>query len=770
MAQEDSISNPQSIAQNDNDVVSWSQIKPIPWSQMRSAYRSNDFTNIDNTNRFNASLSSLERAIRQNTDAVSVLGTRMFGVEQMLSTMVTMQNQRWEQQYRNNEENQLEHANDNGSGHGSGGGSGGGGGNGGRSGGGGGGSDDDKPDKMEKPTILGTIGGGLKHLAGTLPLIAGGVEAANLFGHIAQDQHDRDHTTKPSFMDGIAAEATDATKIAVRGSIGAARSGAHMVGNLWHALAGSAAGRATSKAVKYFKGNAATAAAMSALDLGDSYERFTHGDMTGGAIDLGAAAAPWAGMLIGGAGGTLTDEVDGPAGTVGGAAGGLAAGSWAQFGLEQVNTFRDAPNWFGWDNPFYSGYHPFIDNKPGTPTNNNMPGISSKPPSGGYTDSKKVVEIIGSGPNYLIVRLADGSVVKREGKNSRPWRTNNPGDLDYHPWENKFGAIGGDYNGSPHQLLANHHNAVFPDFASGQAAQRELYFGNDRRHPQYRNMTVRDAVYMYAPPNENDTAWYLQEMIRRVPGITAETRLGELNPQQQEQFLKAADEIETGGSSGRETLIKPPAFQGIATLGGPANQKGGGGQPPLKDATAMTGYVNPAIKNLMGNINSVPGGVKYISSVNDAYHRKNVPNSKHTKGLAFDFVLDDPSKHTQATQYLQKMLSEQGVHFLVNDEYDPSKRSKSTTAPHIHVQFNSEQDAARFMASQSTPHQQPVTVGTNLFQHSRPSSGPQSVVVQNFGQFASAGSGNMGATAIPGMPSDLPPSGYQTSDLFTNFL
>ncbi|OTG94988.1 phage tail protein [Acinetobacter sp. ANC 3832] len=83
-----------------------------------------------------------------------------------------------------------------------------------------------------------------------------------------------------------------------------------------------------------------------------------------------------------------------------------------------------------------------------------------------------------------------------------------------------------------------------------------------------------------------------------------------------------------------------------------------------------------------------------FTAFNDKYHQGT--SSKHAQGLAVDFGLQDKSKSGQVASDLKAMLGKNGVNAQVLDEYkNPSKRA---TGGHIHVSFNSQADADKYLA------------------------------------------------------------------------
>lgn len=76
---------------------------------------------------------------------------------------------------------------------------------------------------------------------------------------------------------------------------------------------------------------------------------------------------------------------------------------------------------------------------------------------------------------------------------NRPQRNNNPGDIEFGPFAERFGATSGDPR-----------FAIFPTVAKGFEALDALL-----RTPHYLGLTVEEAVNRYAPPVENNTSLYV---------------------------------------------------------------------------------------------------------------------------------------------------------------------------------------------------------------------------------------------------------------------
>lgn len=75
---------------------------------------------------------------------------------------------------------------------------------------------------------------------------------------------------------------------------------------------------------------------------------------------------------------------------------------------------------------------------------------------------------------------------------NRPQRNNNPGDIEFGPFAQRYGAIHGDPR-----------FAVFPDVVHGFEALNALLAS-----PEYIGLTIAECVAKYAPSCENDTDLY----------------------------------------------------------------------------------------------------------------------------------------------------------------------------------------------------------------------------------------------------------------------
>lgn len=337
----------------------------------------------------------------------------------------------------------------------------------------------------------------------------------------------------------------------------------------------------------------------------------------------------------------------------------------------------------------------------------------------------KVLESYGSTRQFI---RADGSIETRKD-GSRAWRNNNPGNLRYGKFAENNGAIGKDSGGF----------AIFPSREAGEAAQINLIKKN------YSKLTLRQMIYKYAPPSENDTENYLAQVVMRT-GIGPNDVIGSLDSSRFKALIKQVQKhegwiegtVKVDKSSSSQSAFIPYKDAGTATQGGKFGGAGasgswsapqsavgnnagavpsrantskdlnssdikvpsGGGSTQYKDLKVKSGEsigggsahqgVLELAKIIQGNF-----GVRHFSAFNDRYHQTKRPNSLHTKGLALDFSLKDPKTASTVTSKLSGLLKNAGVSAKVLNEY--ANPSAGATGGHIHVQFQSKKDAETFL-------------------------------------------------------------------------
>jgi uncharacterized protein YcbK (DUF882 family) len=179
----------------------------------------------------------------------------------------------------------------------------------------------------------------------------------------------------------------------------------------------------------------------------------------------------------------------------------------------------------------------------------------------------EVVKVVEAGAGYNVVQLADGSTERRDG--ARNWRNNNPGNIQYGDFAKRFGALGSDGR-----------FAIFPSYDAGRKAKEALLFEGRG----YAGMNIQQAIYRYAPPNENNSQNYVNTVANAV-GVPASTPLSQLNAQQRVAMLNAMEKVE-GFRTGRVTRQNGPtgAPTTAVAAAGAANEAAAAGTPTKAEA------------------------------------------------------------------------------------------------------------------------------------------------------------------------------------------
>ena len=97
---------------------------------------------------------------------------------------------------------------------------------------------------------------------------------------------------------------------------------------------------------------------------------------------------------------------------------------------------------------------------------------------------------------------------------NRPQRNNNPGDINFGSFAEKFGATL--ETGTPHPRFA-----CFPTAEQGWACLNALLSG-----PAYSGLTIQEAVNKYAPPVENDVNQYVA-LVTKWTGLDPDVRVAD---------------------------------------------------------------------------------------------------------------------------------------------------------------------------------------------------------------------------------------------------
>jgi hypothetical protein len=96
------------------------------------------------------------------------------------------------------------------------------------------------------------------------------------------------------------------------------------------------------------------------------------------------------------------------------------------------------------------------------------------------------------------------------------------------------------------------------------------------------------------------------------------------------------------------------------------------------------GSADPRLIDLAKKIQEMYPSARF-TALNDLFHQRNRPNSKHTQGLALDFALSPPPGSAQEAASIKQSLS--GLGFAkVRDEYF-ADRNANTTGGHFHAEL-----------------------------------------------------------------------------------
>lgn len=127
---------------------------------------------------------------------------------------------------------------------------------------------------------------------------------------------------------------------------------------------------------------------------------------------------------------------------------------------------------------------------------------------------------------------ADGSVEVRQG-GTLPWRNKNPGAL----------------RGSDKSVGRANKFAVFASEEDGMAAMKALLCSNG-----YCNLSLKAAIFKYAPPHENNTTKY-QSDLKKYTGLDINRKLRDLNEEELERVAQTIKRLE-GWKPGKVTYIE----------------------------------------------------------------------------------------------------------------------------------------------------------------------------------------------------------------------
>jgi len=143
----------------------------------------------------------------------------------------------------------------------------------------------------------------------------------------------------------------------------------------------------------------------------------------------------------------------------------------------------------------------------------------------------------------------------------RNWRNNNPGNIKS---TNYPGSIGSDGT-----------FAVFNSMEDGYKAQENLLQSSN-----YRNLSMHDAIYRWAPPSENDSAGYVKYVAEKT-GIDPNKKMSDLTPEERSKMVHAMAARE-GIQNGTGKVVEGATVNGDQATGGNITDDpfgSGGGTP-----------------------------------------------------------------------------------------------------------------------------------------------------------------------------------------------
>lgn len=155
-----------------------------------------------------------------------------------------------------------------------------------------------------------------------------------------------------------------------------------------------------------------------------------------------------------------------------------------------------------------------------------------------------ITRVLESGKGYNIVELADGSVIRQDGNWN--WRNRNAGNISDGDFAKSRGRV--DQSGAKGNQKRF---AVFPTFAAGRKAKKELLFEGQN----YRNLDLKAAIARYAPPHENNTAAYQKKVLS---AVGANKRMSDYTAAEREIIMDAIQSQEGSVKSGKVTVLKAP--------------------------------------------------------------------------------------------------------------------------------------------------------------------------------------------------------------------
>lgn len=146
-----------------------------------------------------------------------------------------------------------------------------------------------------------------------------------------------------------------------------------------------------------------------------------------------------------------------------------------------------------------------------------QPFIPSDPVTSGVNTVEEILSGVSTAVESGIKKFA-AAIQQFEGylPTHRSVRNNNPGNLKYSAWEDKYGVIGTDDKGF----------AIFDTFEGGWNALLDLINRRIRQHPEW---SILDFFMVYAPPSDNNPTNSYAEFVAKQLGVSVDTKIGDLS-------------------------------------------------------------------------------------------------------------------------------------------------------------------------------------------------------------------------------------------------
>lgn len=228
-------------------------------------------------------------------------------------------------------------------------------------------------------------------------------------------------------------------------------------------------------------------------------------------------------------------------------------------------------------------------------------------------------------PQSVTYKDENGSTHIREG-GSRSWRNFNPGNISKGTFAESCGSIGGDTR-----------FAIFPSEDIGLESIISLF-----KSKAYSNLSLKDAIFRYAPPDENNSQAYLDAVSSKTGCAPAKI----INTFSKSQFSALAESIKTheGWKAGQESDGGPPAGVEGRTFTRIASATTSGGPQDFIESGA------PSDKQCVPKLIELGDDVESLHEIQDIA-------AKSMKAAGYGYTM-----HNACAATLSAFLNEAGIH------------------------------------------------------------------------------------------------------------